>query len=131
MFVEPTSFEVNQLTANQRDVLISHVDGAVDVTLSDPNLVMARNSLMVKGFLRGDSPSGPRSFRPRQTVLTERGRMALGMLLGIYADALTKAGLLDEERPIKVLERIKARAVPITAEQALLPARMAVEAFRK
>lgn len=127
---EPTAFEVNQLTVYQRDMLVSHVDGAVDVVLDNHHLVNVRNSLMRIGMLRGDSTHGIKSIRPRTTVLTDRGRLALAMLLGNYADALTKAGLLDQERPLKVLERIRGNKA-VSAEAALQPARMAVEAFRK
>lgn len=119
---EPTSTEVSRLSGYQRGMLIAHIDGAVDVTTHGHHHVVVRNSLMSNGMLRGETPGG----RPRATVLTERGRMALAMVLGDYADALIRAGLLDQERPIEVLARIKARA-----REALLPARMAAEVFRK
>jgi len=125
---EPSAFEVNQLTALQREMLIAHIDGAVDATVRDHHLVVTRNSLLANKMLRPDG-SMP---RPKTTMLTERGRYALATLLAGYAEALVKAGML-ESRPIGVLAHIKRRRAetPISAEQALLPARMAVEAARK
>jgi hypothetical protein len=124
---EPSAYEISKLTALQRDMLVNHIDGTVDVTLNDHNLVQVRGSLLKNGMLKGATP-----FRPRVTMLTERGRYALAAVLANYAEALVLAGML-EARPIDVLAQIKQRQTvsPQAAKQALLPARMAVEDFRK
>jgi len=109
-------------------MLINHIDGTVDVTLNDHHLVMVRKSLLDNGMIRGAT-----QFRPRATVLTERGRYALASVLADYAEALVRAGML-EARPIDILAQIKRRPAPnpaVTAEQALLPARLAVDQARK
>ena len=121
---EPSAYEISKLTALQRDMLVNHIDGTVDVTLNDHNLVQVRGSLLHNGMIKGATP-----FRPRATVLTERGRYALAAVLANYAEALVKAGMLDV-RPIDVLKQLKNRPA-VSAYDALLPARMAVEAFRK
>lgn len=129
MFKEPSAFEVQQLTSLQREMLIDHIDGALDVTVRDPHRVQTRNSLMANKMLRPDGPG----LRPKTTVLTERGRYAVATLLAGYAEALVRAGMM-ESRPIDIMAQIKRRPRPESpeaAEQALLPARMAAEAFRK
>lgn len=131
MFKEPSAFEVNQLTGLQRKMLIDHIDGPIDVTVRDTHLIPVRNSLLANGMLRPDS-TGQARIRPKATILTERGRYAMAATLANYAEALVKAGMM-EARPIDILAQIKKRppSPAIAAEQALLPARMAAEAFRK
>jgi hypothetical protein len=96
--------ELRKLTVCQRNMLIGHIDGEVDVTICDPHKVQSRNALIGQGYLRG-SPTG--AVRPRTTVLTERGRAMLGMVLGDYADALIRAGILDQQHPLEVLKHLK------------------------
>jgi hypothetical protein len=100
---------IRKLSTHQRNLLIDHIDGEVDVVVSDPHKVQCRNALMALGLLRG-SPT--QAVRPRITVLTERGRMAVAMILGDYADALVRAGLLEQENPLLVLKRLKAARQP-------------------
>jgi hypothetical protein len=104
--IKPTISDatIRKLTANQRDMLISHIDGEVGVSLVD-GLTMVRRTLMDAGLIRG-TPQG--SMRPRYTALTERGRMAVAMILGDYADALVRAGLLAQENPLNVLRQLQA-----------------------
>lgn len=117
-----TDGEIRRLTSFQRNLLIDHIDGEVDVVMNDAHLVGVRNSLIKVGLLRGATNN---TIRPRATVLTERGRMAVGMILGDYADALVRAGLLLQENPLAVLQRLKAaRQAPIA------PAIAAVRALR-
>ena len=123
--------EVRNLSQYQRDVLLDHIDGAVDVSISNPHLLAVRNSLMKIGMLTSSVP-GPAANRPRATVLTERGRMAVGMVLGQYADALVRIGLVHEETPLRVLQRLRSgRKPPVSAETALEPARLAMKAMQK
>jgi hypothetical protein len=96
---------IRKLSANQRDLLIDHIDGPLDVSVHDSHTVQCRNGLIASGLLRG-SPTG--EPRPRQTVLTERGRMTVALVLGYYADALIRAGLLEQENPLEVFQRLKA-----------------------
>jgi hypothetical protein len=130
---EPSLYEIHRLTAFQRDMLIEHVDGPVDVTVRDHRRVCVRDSLITNGMLRPDH-SGPRPIRPKATILTERGRYALAAVLAHYAESLIRAGMLERSRPIEVLARIKAENAKITAERAetaLLPARLAMGTLRK
>lgn len=109
--IKPTISDatIRKLTANQRDILIAHIDGEVGVSLVD-GLVMVRKALMDAGMIRG-TPQG--STRPRYTVLTDKGRMAVAMILGDYADALIRAGLLAQENPLHVLRQLQAsRQIP-------------------
>jgi len=108
---------VRQLTSLQRDMLIDHIDGQVVVLAN--HLKNVRNSLIRIGLLAGWPMH---SKRPRATALTEPGRQVVGMILGQYADALVRAGLLD--RPLDILQRLKAigdfpppaESAPIRAE---------------
>jgi hypothetical protein len=110
---------IRQLTSLQRDLLIDHIDGEVLLSMANRHLVQVRNALMRNGLLRGSSPH---TIRPRGTVLTERGRAAVGMILGDCADALVRAGLLAQENPLQVLRRLKearqAGTFPIRPERA-------------
>lgn len=108
---------IRRMTANQRDLLIAHIDGEVAVRLVD-TLVMVRRTLIDAGLLRGVPPN---TTRPRFTALTERGRAAVGMILGDYADALCRAGLLDQDNPLAALKRLKAMRNGAPAEPAPPP----------
>jgi hypothetical protein len=96
---------IRRLTAHQRDLLIDHIDGPVDVSVHNVHTVQCRNALIGYGLLRGTPTDAP---RPRHTALTERGRMAVAIVLGDYADGLIRAGLLEQENPLEVLQRLKA-----------------------
>ena len=98
-----TEGDVNRLTTSQRDMLVDHIDGEVEVIAT--HLARVRISLMQIGLLRGATCH---TIRPRATVLTERGRMAVGMILGQCADRLVRAGLLEQENPLQVLRQLKA-----------------------
>lgn len=95
--------KIRRMTSMQRDLLIDHIDGELDVHLTNVHLINVRNSLMKIGLLRGATNN---TTRPRTTVLTERGRMAVGIILGDYADALVRAGLFEQENPLQVLRRL-------------------------
>lgn len=95
--------EVRRLSSAQRDLLITHIDGDVAVTIGHGTA--ARQALMRSGLLY---PTVPGARRPRFTRLTERGRRAVGMILGDCADALVKAGLLEQANPLQVLQQLKA-----------------------
>jgi hypothetical protein len=130
---EPSLHEIHSLTALQRDMLIAHVDGAVDVTVHDHRQVVIRASLIRNGMLR-PFHSGPKPIRPKATILTERGRYALAAVLSHYAESLVRAGMLERSRPLAVWAGIKAEKAEITAkraESALLPAKLAMAAIRK
>jgi hypothetical protein len=98
---------IRRLTAHQRDLLIDHIDGPVDVSVHNVHTVQCRNALIAYGLLRG-TPTNVPTARPRHTALTERGRMAVAIVLGDYADGLIRAGLLEQENPLEVLQRLKA-----------------------
>lgn len=89
-----TDGDVRRMTELQRNLLIDHIDGPIDVALNNSALVQTRLALLKTDLLRG-APQG--SIRPRRTALTERGRMVLAILLGHYADSLIRAGMLERE----------------------------------
>lgn len=96
---------IRMLTFHQRNVLLAHIDGPVDIVATTFGKVQIRNGLMDGGLLRGDPAN---TVRPRKTALTEAGRRAVGMILGDYADALVRAGLLEQQNPLAVLNRLRA-----------------------
>ena len=111
-----SDYFVRQLTTLQRDMLIDHIDGEIEIVAV--HLKNVRNSLIRIGLLAG---SPQYSKRPRATILTEPGRQAVGIILGQYADALVRAGLL--ESPIMVLMQLKTMGkFPPKAESAPIPA---------
>jgi hypothetical protein len=123
--------EIRRLTKSQRDFLIDHIDGEVAVVLANNHCISTvRTSLLKAGLLKG---SPPNSQRPRATLLTERGRMAVGLVLADYADALVRAGVLDQQlTPLAVLRSLKAlRNPPVSAETALEPVRVALRTLAK
>lgn len=119
-----TDLAVLKLSMMQRAVLIDHIDGAVELIIAERKMV--RVSLMQIGLLRAENP---RAIRPRATVLTEQGRRAVGIILGDYADALVRAGILEQENPLQVLLRLKAaRSTTIESTPAEAAPRIAARA---
>jgi hypothetical protein len=103
----PSKTFVHNLSTAQRDLLIRHIDRAVDVVICDQP--RSREALLKTGLLKPELP-GPQP-KPRRTVLTEKGRRAVAMILAEYAEALVAAGYLEayqEETPMQVLQRLKA-----------------------
>lgn len=106
---------VRRLSGTQRELLVDHIDQGAPVR---PQQALTRSALLALDLIRS---TRPHDRHPRRTVLTEKGRMVLAMLLGQYADALVKAGyalmpsgFLDgqpDETPMQVLERLKAKPV--------------------
>src|ERR1700682_2200011 len=94
---------IRVLSRVQREMLVDHIDHPVEIVIHEH--FAARRALMAIGLLRGH-PTG--ATRPRLTMLTEAGRHAVGIILGDYADALGRAGLLDQERPLDVLQELRA-----------------------
>lgn len=89
---------IRKFTSAQRDMLIDHIDGAVEVFAT--HLVQARLSLLRHKLLR-PHPAG--AIRPRQTTLTEEGRRAVGLILGDCADVLVRAGIMEQSSPMQAL----------------------------
>lgn len=106
-FPTPSQQFVRDLTQFQRDMIVSHVDGALDCTVANHHLTGVRNSLIRLGLLRGLGSRQAALKRPRATELTEQGRMVLGTILAWYADSLARAGL--GETPMQVLARLKSQ----------------------
>lgn len=116
---------VRRLSGAQRELLIEHIDQGCPVL---PQQVITRNALLALELIRSTRPL---DRHPRRTVLTERGRMVLAMLLGQYADALVKAGYSlmpsgflegqPDETPMQVLERLKAKPTAKISPPALSP----------
>lgn len=99
---------IRKLSTAARAMLINHIDREVPLDVREsPH---TRASLMNLGLLRGAPANNP---KPKKTALTEHGRYAVDLLLGDYADALVRAGLLEEEREegetaLEALRRLKA-----------------------
>lgn len=118
---------VKRLTQHQRDLLVEHIDGEVEIARAS-HLVPVRNSLMRTGMLK---PAQTGTTRPKGTLLTERGRQVVGMILGEAADQLVRAGLLEQLDPVQALREIKARGTPVDNATALAPAIAALRALGK
>jgi hypothetical protein len=123
-----TDGEIRNLSKYQRDLLIDHIDGELEVSVRDPHLTNVRNALMRIGLLRGTTGG---TIRPKSTVLTERGRMAVGMVLGDYADALARAGALDPITLLRQAQARRAQTAPISAEVALESPRLILNRLTK
>ena len=80
------------LTNSQRDALIAHIDGPVNVDRKKQALFASQHSLMTKGLLR-NAAHAAQTNRPQVTELTEAGRGTLSVMLGDFADALVRAGI--------------------------------------
>jgi hypothetical protein len=91
-------------TIRQRNMLVDHIDGPVDMTLTDPRVIQGRNTLIDQGLLQ---TSPPQAARPRITILTELGRMALAAILAEYADALVRAGFMEPQTASEGLKRLQ------------------------
>lgn len=99
-----TDAAVHRLTGAQRLLLIEHIDVAVPVDVTDQPRNMTRKSLMALGLLRGEPAN---VLKPRETVLTQAGRHAVGVLLGHYADTLIMAGYLEPIDAGEVREKLR------------------------
>ena len=84
----------------QRDLLIRHINGPRPLAIGPE--IYTRNALVLRNLLRFDNPQ---NLRPRATLLTDLGRETVCIILGDYADALVRAGVLESVRPI-VLKKL-------------------------
>lgn len=98
------AFDPQRLSPAQRDLLVEHIDRAVGVYRSNASMVHVATSLIRLGLLRPEVPS----LRPKYTVLTDLGRGTVANLLATYADALVRAGCMQErETPLQILRRLR------------------------
>lgn len=88
---------VRKLSANQRQMLIEHIDGSVGIVIE--HLHLTRYALVNLGLLRTTQES-----RPHSTSLTEKGRMTVAMILADCADMLVQAGILEQGDPLCALK---------------------------
>ena len=88
---------VRKLSANQRQMLIEHIDGSVGIVIE--HLHLTRYALVNLGLLRTTQES-----RPHSTSLTEKGKMAVAMILADCADMLVQAGILEQGDPLCALK---------------------------
>jgi hypothetical protein len=102
---EMSRARVRMLSENQRSLLIDHIDGRFEMGAANRHQRTARSALLKAKLIYGHPLGSP---KPRQTVLTEAGRAAVGLILGDCADLLVRAGLLQQENPLQVLRRLKA-----------------------
>lgn len=109
--VKLTKARVRTLSQNCKDLLIEHIHGEVPIIRgrAERFQVAVQFGMIGAGFLLSVPPGSP---RPRGTVLSHLGREAVCMVLGDYADALTKAGVLDLPDSISALRKALFQAVP-------------------
>lgn len=93
------------LSASQRALLIAHIDGPVELSVADRHLMRTRLTLTRAGLLLGHPHNSP---RPRKTALSDAGKQAVCAVLGEAADALVRAGLLQQGDPLAALRRLHA-----------------------
>ncbi len=80
------------LTSQQRDYLIDHIDGLRHVHL-DCVEHRTRDALMSRRLVRYHEHQ---TARPSHTELTDLGREVLSYVLGMYADALMRWHVIKE-----------------------------------
>lgn len=95
---------IRKLSRTQRNFLLRHIDGPYEMDDRDRQIVIARNVMLGAKLVYG-FPLG--SLKPRKTMLTDAGRQAVCAILGEAADALVRAGLLEQENPIDALRRLQ------------------------
>lgn len=91
----------NGLLKSSRDLLINHIDGPVPLTIHG-NERGPRNALLARSLIA--FPRGGMTT-PNSTHITNLGREVLCCILGDYADALVRAGVLENVQPI-VLKKL-------------------------
>ena len=94
---------INRLTKSQRDLLIMHIDGPFELSPETRHLIPARVALLARRMILG-IPHG--TIRPRHTALSDAGKQAICAILGEAADHLVRAGLLAQDDPLYVIERL-------------------------
>jgi hypothetical protein len=91
-----------ELTPLQRNFLIKHIDGSGEIPV--PVFVAERKgpraALIARGLLKPNRPN----FASK-TLLTEKGRAVLAIILGEYADALVRAGFTGVASPLALKPR--------------------------
>ena len=87
----------NKLSKQQRDFLIDHIDGPHPISQGYETFV--RNALEARGLVCFDLPQ---SLRPKTTIITELGREIVCAILGDYADALVRSGVIEKAPPIEL-----------------------------
>lgn len=100
----------NKLSACQRAVLIEHVPAKMPVSNEiDAAAALRRSTLAAltgAGLVCLDRKG---TMRPRFTMLTELGREVVCCVLGQYADALVRCGLLDKPVDFSVPSPLRAK----------------------
>ncbi len=84
----------------QRDLLLRHIDGPQLLAIGPETYT--RNALVLRNLLRFDNPN---NLRPHATLITDLGRETVCIILSDYADALVRAGVLENVQPI-VLKKL-------------------------
>lgn len=112
-----SSERIHKLSANQRAVLIMHIDGPIEFNNENRHLVIARNAMLsgTVPFLMAQ-PTG--TLKPRKTQLSVAGREALGAILGEAADMLIRSGLTELTDPLARLFELREQCRPIAAFEA-------------
>lgn len=90
------------LSALQRNFLIKHIDGAKEIPV--PVFVHEqtgpRANLIKRDLIKLNRPK----FASK-TLLTDKGRAVLAIILGDYADALVRAGFTGVASPLGIVTR--------------------------
>jgi hypothetical protein len=109
-YLDVTAAFVAKVSGAQRKMLLAHLDGPVDVDVSQDG--KTRWTLIQRGLITADAATPYRPARPKSTRITDRGRQVVAYVLAEYADALVAAGYLDAETPpetpLQILRRLRA-----------------------
>jgi hypothetical protein len=105
------------LTRPKRELLLEHIDGGAFIPAPISLRLLARRqtmeSLINAGLIRKDGYKSP-----RQTLVTEDGRMVMAFVLASYAEALIGAGYTVKANGATAISEVAARAaspVPLAA----------------
>jgi hypothetical protein len=97
------------LSKFQRDFLIEHIDRQVPIIRAEHGArAKTANALIAAGMLRL-VPTGARF--PQGTKLTDVGREAVCIILGEYADALSRAGIFSGDDALAAVRNIVAAMI--------------------
>lgn len=112
------------LSRVQCDFLVDHVDEGRPV-IHDRNEDTTRAALIARELIRYDQNESLVG-RPKRTMLTDRGRECVCVILGEYADALFKTGYINA-RPVINLPPKKKRKLAYDAPLLKVEAEKATE----
>lgn len=117
---------VNRLSKSQRDHLIEHISGPQPI-LTGPQ-VHITGALISRNLIRYVHKFNDKHAKfPHHTKFTEFGREVVCIILGDYADALVRAGVLEHAPPIALMRNAPMITPPLVDQEAELARVMAAD----